>query len=144
MKSFLPRILVLSFVVLTGCSGILNDARIHALREDTLLKAGFKPVAITEAQEKKIQALHQLRPEKIITMQRQGKTYFVYPDFNHHRILVGRNRQFMQYNKLVSDELTPLRKKRNLEKLEWEESGVWDNMGGWDSVGWDNPSFLAY
>ncbi len=141
MIRFILLVITFSFV---GCSGLLNDTRIHAQREETLLKAGFKPVPLTEAQEQRLQALHQLHYEKITTIKRQGKVYFIYPDVAHHRILVGRNRQFMQYNELVADQLTPPRKKRSLRRLEWAESGVWDNMGGWDSVGWDDPSFLAY
>lgn len=137
-------VILLFILGFTGCSGLLNNERIHILREETLLKAGFKPVALTEAQEEQLQELHQLHSGKITTMQRQGKTYYIYPDLHHHRILVGRNRQLMQYNQLVAEQLTPVWKKTGLRKLEWEESGVWDNMGGWESVGWDNPSFLAY
>jgi len=58
--------------------------------------------------------------------------------------LIGRNRQFMQYNELVTNQLSPPSKKNTQLEHDWEESGVWDNMGGSDSVGWDDPSFLAY
>jgi|LauGreDrversion2_6_1035139.scaffolds.fasta_scaffold149922_1 hypothetical protein len=136
--------LIPSLLFIVGCSGLLNDTRIHAIRESTLLKAGFKPVPITLAQEQQLKNLNQLHYEKLTTVKRHGKVYFIYPDFAHHRILVGRNRQFMQYNELVSQQLTPVWKKRGLKRLEWEESGVWDNMGGWDSPGWDDPTFLSY
>ena len=122
MKIFLIGLFTLALTV--SCSGPLNMMRVHSLREETLLKAGFKPIAITQAQE---QQLHQLHTGKITPMQRDGKTYFVFPDFGHHRILVGHNRQFMQYNELVTDQLTPFYEKDRQLALDWEESGVWDN-----------------
>jgi hypothetical protein len=144
-KLLLP-LLALFFVV--GCSGLLNDTRIHAIRESTLVKAGFKTVPITLAQEQQLKRLNQLQYEKLTTVKRHGKVYFIYPDYAHHCLLVGRNREFMQYNELVSKQLTPLYKKifheDKTEELEWAESDVWDNMGGWDSPGWNNPAALNF
>ncbi len=125
-------LLPLLLFLLTSCSGVINEVRVRELREETLLKAGFKPVPLTEVQEEHLQSLHQLHAGKITTIQREGKIYFIYPDFSHHRLLVGRNRQFMHYNELTADELTPFYKKRKVEELDWVESGLWDNIGGWD------------
>ena len=134
---------LISLFTTIGCSGIANNVRMHAVREQTLLRAGFKPLPISTPQQQ--EQLEKLPSGKLTTLQHNGKTYYVYPDLKNHRMLVGRNREFMQYNELVTDQLTPPLKKKDRElEREWEESGVWDNMGGWDSVGWDNPSFLAY
>jgi hypothetical protein len=142
MKIFLKFLSLSLLCFLFGCSGIINHAIIKEQREATLLRAGFKPLPITTAQEE--QQFKKLRPGKITTVTHDGKTYFLYPDLEEHRLLIGRNKQFMQYNQLVTDQLVgPAKSNRKIER-EWEQSGVWNNMNGWGTVGLDDPFFLPY
>lgn len=142
MNLFLKILLLVLLTSFVGCSAIINQARMNAAREETLLKAGFKPFPITTPQQEK--QFEKLRPGKITTIQHNGKIYFIYPDTAHHQLLIGRNKQFMHYNQLVTDQLAmPEKRSKQLER-EWEESGVWNNMNGWGSVALDDPFFLPY
>ena len=117
-----------------SCAGPLQKVRIRLLREDTLMRAGFKPLPLTTAQQE--QQIATLPSGEITTMKRQGKVYFLYPDLDHHRVLIGRNRQFMRYNALVTEQLSPFKIEHTSLDRDWEESGVWKGMDGWDRVGW--------
>ena len=118
---------------LTACATLFPERRADALREKTLLKAGFNPVSLSRLQEKELVSLGQLRRGKITALKRHGKVYFVFPDIPHHRILVGCHTQFIYYDELMAQELasglTPPWKKCDFLELESVESGVWEDVG---------------
>ena len=70
--------------------------------ESLLQTAGFRIVAANTPE--KIQALNSLPPNRISRVDRDGKTYFVYPDTKECRCLrVGRQEQYERYRRLASD-----------------------------------------
>ncbi|HLB33405.1 MAG: hypothetical protein A3F67_08890 [Verrucomicrobia bacterium RIFCSPHIGHO2_12_FULL_41_10] len=127
---FLTSLLFLNL----GCAGIINNRIIHIEREETLLRAGFQPLLVTTPWQE--QGLMLLPKGKITMIKLHGKEYYLYPDLNHHHVLIGSNRNFMQYNQLVADQLTPLGSTQGELDQEWEESGAWDDLEGWRGVGW--------
>ncbi|MBX9743541.1 MAG: hypothetical protein K2W99_08405 [Chthoniobacterales bacterium] len=116
--------------------------KVHREQPQMLLKAGFKPFPVTTTQQQK--QFQKLRTGKITTIKHDGKIYFLYPDLPHHRLLIGGNKQFMQYNQLLTDQLVkPSKRNSNLARA-WEQSGVWDNLNGWGSVNIEDPFFQGY
>ena len=111
-----------------GCTGMQTQSK-----EDMLIAAGFKTVVPkTAAQQQKLQALP---PGKVATVQKAGKTYYVFPDAANNRALVGGPKQYQAYqqvrlqNKLANE---------NLEASEaYQDASMnWGGWGGWGEPGW--------
>jgi len=69
--------------------------------ESLLESAGFRAVAANTPE--RIQALNSLPSRKISRVERNGNTYFVYPDTKECRCLrVGRQEQFDRYQRLAA------------------------------------------
>ena len=67
-------------------------------RENLLSAAGFKMVpAVTPEQKAHLQTLP---PDKVTMVQREGKTYFVFPDRKQQVLYVGQQAQYDEYQKL--------------------------------------------
>lgn len=69
--------------------------------ETFLAAAGFKVVAASTPQQE--QKLKSLPPGKITTVQRNGKTYYVFPDAAHNRIYLGTSNEYQNYLQIVAD-----------------------------------------
>jgi hypothetical protein len=70
-------------------------------KENILADAGFKLIAANTPE--RIQALNNLPPGKISKVDRDGTTYYVYPDAAGCRCLrVGREEQYQRYVKMAS------------------------------------------
>jgi hypothetical protein len=67
-------------------------------KEDLLIAAGFKTIVpSTAAQQQKLQALP---PNKVTMVQKEGKTYYVFPDAANNRAYVGGPKQYQSYQQL--------------------------------------------
>ncbi|MFI0347956.1 MAG: hypothetical protein ACH346_04175 [Chthoniobacterales bacterium] len=142
MKTLLTLFLLVLILVTTSCSTSSRVIQITKNRKPLLLEAGFKPLQITTQEQR--QQMEKLTTNKITTLSRNGKAYFIYPDLEHDQVLVGRNRQYMHYNQLVTEKLAgPAKADKKLEQF-WARSGVWDNMGGMSNVNLEDPFFLSY
>jgi hypothetical protein len=131
MKYFiLPLNLIGALAVLAmavGCAttepGPLSSA---ATQEESLLtSAGFRIKVATTPQQQ--QHLKTLTPDKMTTVHRNGKTYYVYADPTKMQIYVGTQAENKRYQQL--------RKANNLaeEKSYSEAMGDW---GSWEPFGY--------
>jgi hypothetical protein len=101
-------------------------------KENLLVAAGFKVITPkTATQEQKLKALP---ADKVTSVQKSGKTYYVFPDAANNQAYVGGQKQCQAYRQLR------LEKKLADEKLEAAEMNLdasmdWGGWGGWGAVG---------
>ena len=129
MKQILTSFKILTTIALlvlaTGCANTQS-------KENSLATAGFHVfVPKTAAQQQRLKALP---PDKVTSVQRSGKTYYVFPDFANNQAYVGGPKQYQAYRELR------LQKQMADEKLETaeinlEEKMAWDGWGGWGAWG---------
>jgi hypothetical protein len=124
--SLIGALALLALVV--GCAGTQTQSK-----ENLLIAAGFKTVVPkTAAQQKKLQALP---PDKVATVQKGGKTYYVFPEAANNRALVGGPKQYQAYQQLrLQNKLA----NENLETAEMYQDAAmnWGGWGGWGGPGW--------
>ena len=101
-------------------------------KENSLVAAGFHVIVPkTAAHQQKLKAL----PHDRVTMvQKNGKTYYVFPDAAHNQAYVGGPKQYETYRQLR------LKQKLANEKLEAAEMNLdasteWGAWGGWGAWG---------
>ena len=115
-------------VLAVGCAGTQTQSK-----ENLLTAAGFKTVVPkTAAQQQKLQALP---PDKMASVQKDGKTYYVFPDAANNQAYVGGPTQYQAYKQLrLANKLA----NENLEAAEMnqEASMDWGGWGGWGGPGW--------
>jgi hypothetical protein len=104
-------------------------------KENLLIAAGFKVIVPkTAAQQQKLKALP---ADKVTLVQKDGKTYYVFPDAANNQAYVGGPKQYQAYkqlrleNKLAND---------NLEAAEMNQDASMD-WGGWG--GWGGPGMVG-
>jgi len=107
-----------------GCASTQTQTK-----ENLLIAAGFKVIVPrTAAQQQKLQSLP---ADKVTLVQKDGKTYYVFPDAANNQAYVGGPRQFQAYkqlrleNKLAND---------NLEAAELNQDASM-NWAGWGGLG---------
>jgi hypothetical protein len=133
MKQILTPFRVLSAIALlamaAGCANIQS-------KENSLVAAGFKVVAPkTAAQQQKLKALP---ADKVTMVQKNGKTYYVFPNAAHNQAYVGGPKQYQAYRqlrakqKLASEKLEAAEMNLEASQMDWEGWGGW---GGW-GPGW--------
>jgi hypothetical protein len=132
MKQTLTSFRILSaialFALAVGCASTQS-------KENLLIASGFKVIVPkTAAQQQKLKAL---QPDKVTSIQKNGKTFYVFPDAANNQAYVGGPKQYQTYRQLR------LEKKLADEKLEAAEMNLdasmnWDGWGGWGAwgVGW--------
>jgi hypothetical protein len=126
MKHILKLLTAMALAALAaGCSSIPS-------KEDTLVASGFKVIVPkTAAQQRKLKALP---PGKVTMVQRQGKTYYVFPDFDNNQAYVGGPKQYQVYlqtrqkQRLADEQL-------EAAEMNWQASMDWDAWGGWGGWG---------
>jgi hypothetical protein len=128
MKQALTSFRILSAIALlalaVGCASTQS-------KENLLVAAGFKVITPkTATQEQKLKALP---ADKVTSVQKSGKTYYVFPDSAHNQAYVGGPKQYEAYRQLR------LEKKLADEKLEAAEmnleASTMDGWGGWGAWG---------
>ena len=102
-------------------------------KENLLIAAGFKVIMPkTAAQQQKLQALP---ADKVTLVQKDGKTYYVFPDAANNQAYVGGPTQYQAYKQLrLANKLA----NENLEAAEMNQDASmdWGTWGGWGAPGW--------
>jgi hypothetical protein len=128
MKTFLNSIklfgiLGLLFLV-AGCATTKHT-------ETFLTAAGFKVVlATTPKQEQRLKALP---PGKITTVQRNGKTYYVFPDVAHNQIYLGTPNEYQNYRQILADNKIAEQNRMGAEMLS-ADGDDWNDWGSWEVI----------
>jgi len=101
----------------TGCASTKNT-------ENLLSAAGFKLVPANTPQRQ--EHLKTLPANKVSMTQRDGQTYFVYPDPKNNALYVGNQDQYNQYQKL-REQNQLAQEQLNAAQLnaDWGPWGVW-------------------
>ena len=110
-----------------GCTGMQTQSK-----ENLLISAGFKAIVpSTAAQQQKLKALP---AGKVTLVQKNGKTYYVFPDAVNNQAYVGGAEQYQAYKQLrLANKLA----NENLEAAEMNQDASmnWDTWGGWGGPG---------
>src|ERR1700745_1208365 len=120
--------LISAFALLTltvGCTAMQTQNK-----ENLLIAAGFKVIVpSTAAQKQKLQALP---AGKVTLVQKDRKTYYVFPAPANNQAYVGGPTQYKAYKQLrLANKLA----NENLEAAEMNQDASMD-WGGWGGPGW--------
>src|ERR1700751_1202738 len=101
-------------------------------KESMLVASGFKVITPkTAAQQQKLQ---QLPPGHVAMINRNGRTYYIFPDAAHNQAYVGGPKEYQAYQQLrAANNLA----NENLETAEMYQDAAmqWGAWGGW-GAGW--------
>lgn len=100
-------------------------------KEKLLIAAGFKVIVPrTAAQEQKLKALPS---DRLTLVQKDGKTYYVFPDAANNQAYVGGPTQYQAYSQIR----TAIQfRKESLQAAGFGEEADWGTWGGWGGPGW--------
>jgi hypothetical protein len=127
MKPFLNPVklsVALALLLLAGCATTQHT-------ETFLTAAGFKVVAATTPQQE--QRLKSLPPGKISTVQRNGKTYYVFPDAAHNRIYLGTPNEYQNYQQILADSKIAAQDRVGAEMKAADGDG-WNDWDSWEVI----------
>jgi hypothetical protein len=128
MKTFLNSVKISAILALlalvAGCATTKHT-------ETFLTAAGFK--VITPATPKQEQKLRALPPGKITTVQRNGKTYYVFPDVAHNQAFLGTSNEYQNYRQIVADNKIAEQDRMSVE-MGSADSGDWNDWGSWEVI----------
>jgi len=97
--------------------------------ENMLSAAGFKMMPAATPEQKA--HLKTLPPDKVTMVQREGKTYFVFPDLKQQVLYVGQQAQYDEYQKLrIQNQLA----QDQMSAAELNSEPAWGVWGGFDGV----------
>jgi hypothetical protein len=123
---------ILLATIMAACTALLVNCASTSTstqnKESMLVASGFKVITPkTPAQQQKLQ---NLPPGKVTMIQKNGKTYYIFPDPANNRAYVGRPREYQTYLQMRTD------KKLARESLETAETYQdaemqWSLWGGW-------------
>src|SRR3981081_923693 len=133
MKHIITKFsLIGAFALLALAVGCTSTQTQTQSKENLLIAAGFKVIVpSTAAQKQKLQALP---AGKVTLVQKEGKSYYVYPDAANNQASVGGPEQYQAYKKLrLANKLA----NENLEAAEMNQDASmdWDTWGGWGGPG---------
>ena len=120
---------VASTGLLFGCASTQSSTQ---NKESMLVASGFKVITPkTTAQQQKLQ---NLPPGKVTMIQKNGKTYYIFPDPAQNQAYVGGPKAYRAYQQLRAENKLA---QENLETAEMyqDASMNWGAWGGW-GVGW--------
>jgi hypothetical protein len=129
MKHILRLLAAIALAALAlGCESIQS-------KEDTLIASGFKVIVPKDAAQQ--QKLKALPPGKVTMVQRQGKTYYVFPNAANNQAYVGGPKQYQVYlqnrqKQRLADEQLEAAEMNLQATMDWDAWGGW---GGW-GPGW--------
>ena len=137
---FLTSTLVACTELLIGCATTQSSTQ---NRESMLVASGFKVITPkTAAQQQKLQ---KLPPGKVTMIQKDGKTYYVFPDPANNRAYIGRPKEYQAYqqlratNKLAKENVETAEMYQDTE-MEWSMWGGWGaGLGAWGPMGGPGP-----
>src|SRR5262245_28351908 len=120
---------VMSLLALTvGCATTASTQN----KESMLVASGFKTITPkTAAQQQKLQ---NPPPGKMAVVNRNGRTYYVFPDAAHNQAYVGGPKEYQAYQQLRAANNIA---NENLETAEMYQDAAmdWGAWGGW-GAGW--------
>jgi hypothetical protein len=115
-------LLALAVGCTTPGTGPLSSAATQT--EGLLTSAGFR--TRTPSTSRQQQHFKTLTPDKMMTVHRNGKTYYVYADPVQNQLYIGNQAQFQRYQQL---------RKANHLTLEQEYSEAMGDWGAWEPFG---------
>jgi hypothetical protein len=128
MKPYLNPVKVSAVIMLlilaAGCATAKHT-------ETFLTAAGFKVVMATTPKQQ--QKLKSLPPDKISTVQRNGKTYYVFPDVAHNQIYLGTPNEYQNYRQIVADSKIAEQDRMGAE-MESADGEDWNDWGSWEVI----------
>jgi len=98
--------------------------------EDLLSAAGFKTVPAATPEQKA--HLQTLPPHKVTMVQREGTTYFAYPDPKQQVLYVGQQAEYNEYQKL---RLQKQLAEEQINAAQMSANSQWGVWGGWGEMG---------
>ena len=100
-------------------------------KEKFLIAAGFKVIVPrTAAQEQKLKALPS---DRVTLVQKDGKTYYVFPDAANNQAYVGGPTQYQAYRQIR----TAIQfRNESLEAAGLGQESDWGTWDGWGGPGW--------
>jgi hypothetical protein len=111
-----------------GCTSMQTQNK-----EKLLIAAGFKVIVPkTAAQQQKLQALP---ADKVTLVQKDGKTYYVFPDAANNQAYVGGPKQYQAYKQLRLENRLA-NEKLEAAEMNQDASMDWGGWGGWGEPGW--------
>src|SRR5258708_10976996 len=97
IRRFAPALVMLALLCTAGCATTAGASK----RKQTMLRrAGFK--AMPASSQVQQAALGKLKPDKFSTVQRNGKTMYVFPDPANNVLYAGDASNYQRYKQLVS------------------------------------------
>lgn len=126
----LPRFVAIAAVAVllgfaAGCTSPEDD--------NLLVRAGFDAVrANTTAQ---LEVAQKLNPYQILVVQKNGRTFYVFPDPVHGQIYVGTEKDFARYRSLRSHQNSKVRE-ADLPLVENHGAAIlhaWADWPGWNA-----------
>ena len=100
-------------------------------KEKLLIAAGFKVIVPrTAAQEQKLKALPS---DRLTLVQKDGKTYYVFPDAANNQAYVGGPTQYQAYSQIRAEIHF---RNESLEAAGFGQETDWGTWGGWGGPGW--------
>jgi hypothetical protein len=127
MKPFLISVRIFIVVTLLFVAGCASTKQ----TETFLTAAGFK--VITPATPKQEQKLKSLPPDKITTVVRNGKTYYVFPDAAHNRAFLGTTNEYQNYLQIVADNKIAEQDRIGAE-MDSADGGDWSDWVSWEVI----------
>jgi hypothetical protein len=119
----------LSIVGIVALLALAVGCTTTSKRENLLSAAGFKMVPAATPEQKA--HLQTLPPDKVTMVQREGKTYFVFPDRKQQVLYVGQQAQYDEYQKLrLQNQLA----EEQMNAAELNSEPAWGVWGGWDGM----------
>src|ERR1700747_1062002 len=129
IRTSFKMISVISLLALTvGCATTASTQN----KESMLVASGFKTITPkTAAQQQKLQ---QLPPGHVAMINRNGRTYYIFPDAAHNQAYVGGPQEYQAYQQLRAANNIA---NENLETAEMYQDAAmnWSAWGGW-GMGW--------
>jgi len=139
-RIFLCSIGAACTALLIGCATTQSSTQ---NRESMLVASGFKMITPKTAAQQ--QRLQNLPPGKVTMIQKNGKTYYVFPDPANNRAYIGRPKEYQAYqqlratNKLAMENLETAQMYQDAE-MQWSMWGGWDaGLGSWGPMGGPGP-----
>ena len=130
MKSCFNLLRLFTFVIVLVLAAGCATTK-HA--ESMLTAAGFKVVKVGTPQQE--QKLKSLPPGKITTVQRNGKTYYVFPDVAHDRIYLGTLMEYQNYQQMVLDSKIAAQD-RVAADMAPVDGADWADWDSWEVITW--------
>jgi hypothetical protein len=125
----------IKFIVAVALLALASGCATTPNKVNLLVASGFKIVVPKNAaQEAKLQTL---QPGKVSQVQKNGKTYYVYPDIAHNQAYVGGVQQYNYYKVLRSKQQVSTENLEEANENRPISSDVnWSSDSDWGGNGW--------